>query len=131
MSDDVLFGDRFLTRYAGQILADPATAIVELVANAWDAHATRVDITWPDGNRTFAIRDDGVGMTSAEFLHRWRMLDYERLVEQGGRSVPPADIPDAKPRAVYGRNGKGRHAAFLFANFVPFCQKSDFCSLLS
>jgi hypothetical protein len=116
MSDDVLFGDRFLTRYAGQIIVDPATAIVELVANAWDAHATRVDITWPDGERKFAIRDDGAGMTTAEFLHRWRMLDYERLVEQGDRSVPPPDMPDAKPRAVYGRNGKGRHAAFLFAN---------------
>lgn len=116
MSDDVLFGDRFLTRYAGQIISDPATAIVELVANAWDAHATRVDITWPNGERAFAIRDNGVGMTPAEFLHRWRMLDYERLVEQGGRSVPPSDILDAKPRAVYGRNGKGRHASFLFAN---------------
>ena len=29
MSDDVLFGDRFLTRHAGRIIADPATAIVE------------------------------------------------------------------------------------------------------
>ncbi len=116
MSDEVLFGERFLTRYAGQIIADPATAIVELVANAWDAHATRVDITWPDGERSFSIRDNGVGMTPEEFRHRWRMLDYERLIEQGDRSVPPADIPDAKPRAVYGRNGKGRHAAFLFAN---------------
>lgn len=116
MSDDVLFGDKFLTRYAGQIIADPATAIVELVANAWDAHATRVDITWPNGERGFAIRDNGVGMTPAQFLHRWRMLDYERLIEQGARSIPPPDILDAKPRAVYGRNGKGRHAAFLFAN---------------
>lgn len=116
MSDDVLFGEKFLTRYAGQIIADPATAIVELVANAWDAHATRVDITWPGGEQAFTIRDNGVGMTPTQFMHRWRTLDYERLVEQGDRSTPPANLPNAKPRAVYGRNGKGRHAAFLFAN---------------
>lgn len=40
----VLFDDRFLDRYAGPIISDTAVAIVELVANAWDAYATRVDI---------------------------------------------------------------------------------------
>jgi hypothetical protein len=43
----VLFDDRFLDKYAGPIISDPAVAIVELVANAWDAYATQVDIVWP------------------------------------------------------------------------------------
>lgn len=33
----VLFEDRFLERYAGAITTDPVVAIVELVANTWDA----------------------------------------------------------------------------------------------
>jgi len=32
-----LFESRFLGRYAGAIMSDPTTALVELVANAWDA----------------------------------------------------------------------------------------------
>lgn len=112
----LLFGDRFLTSYAGQIITDPSTAIVELVANAWDAHATRVDIDWPRAGRPFRIRDNGEGMTAEAFMLRWRMLNYNRLEEQGSRSVPPADLENAVPRTVHGKNGKGRHAAFLFGD---------------
>jgi len=115
-SDGLRFGDKFLARHAGQIITDPATAIVELVANAWDAHANRVDIDWPRPGRPFRIRDDGGGMSAEQFMHRWRTLDYDRIEEQGSRSVPPSDEPNALPRTVYGRNGKGRHAAFLFGN---------------
>jgi hypothetical protein len=39
------FDERFLESYAGSIITDPATAIVELVANCWDAYATEVSIT--------------------------------------------------------------------------------------
>jgi hypothetical protein len=56
-----LFDERFMGRYAGAIMSDPTTALVELVANAWDAYATHVDIQWPDtdtGSR-FHIVDNG------------------------------------------------------------------------
>jgi hypothetical protein len=49
----VLFDERFLERHAGSIMSDTAVAIVELVANAWDAFATEVEITWP--NRTDGV----------------------------------------------------------------------------
>jgi len=115
---DVLFDDRFLDRYAGPIISDPAVAIVELVANAWDAYATRVDIVWPKRteNVSFSISDNGIGMTPEQFLRRWKTLDYNRIAEQGSRSVPPDDLQGAPVRNVYGRNGKGRHAAFGFSD---------------
>jgi len=47
-SKGTLFEERFLGRYAGSIMSDPTIAIVELVANAWDAYATAGDIQWPD-----------------------------------------------------------------------------------
>lgn len=50
MADDrsVMFDGRFLDRHAGSFIADLAVAPFELVANRWDAWATRVDIVWPD-----------------------------------------------------------------------------------
>jgi hypothetical protein len=113
-----LFDERFLGRYAGSIMSDPTTALVELVANAWDAYATKVDIHWPDSStRTlFQISDNGIGMTPAEFETRWRTLEYDRLSHQGGTVAPPSDLHGALPRKVYGRNGRGRHAAFLFSS---------------
>jgi len=114
----VLFDDRFLERYAGPILSDPAVAIVELVANAWDAYATRVDVVWPKRTEeiAFSITDNGKGMTSEQFERRWKTLDYNRIAEEGKRSTPPDDMKGASPRSAYGRNGRGRHAAFKFSN---------------
>lgn len=118
MSEQVtLFDERFLGRYAGSIMSDPTTALVELVANAWDAYATKVQIEWPDPTTgsPFAIRDNGTGMTEQELRRRWVWMDYNRLAYQGATAEPPPGVTGA-PRAVYGRNGKGRHAAFHFSS---------------
>lgn len=112
----VLFDARFLEKYAGNIISDTAVAIVELVANSWDAYATKVDITWPDrtANAGFAIKDDGKGMTRDEFFQRWSTLDYDKVAVEGDKVFPPEDLEGHPPRKPYGRNGKGRHAAFRF-----------------
>ena len=113
-----LFDERFLGRYAGAIMSEPTTALVELVANCWDAYATRVEIQWPEKATLthFSILDNGIGMTPADFDTRWRTLDYDRVVQQGLVAMPPPELEGALPRVVYGRNGKGRHAAFLFSS---------------
>ena len=114
----ILFADRFLDRYAGSIISDPAVAIVELVANAWDAYATRVDIQWPQRGEgiNFSITDNGKGMTPDQFHRRWSTLDYNRLNEEGSETAPPEELAGLSPRHVYGRNGRGRHAAFKFSD---------------
>ena len=45
------FGPNFLEDHTGLIMSDPKTALVELVANAWDAGADRIDISWPEDNQ--------------------------------------------------------------------------------
>lgn len=115
----VLFAPRFLEAHAGTaILKDPVTAIVELVANSWDAGAHNVSITWPDeaSGQRFRIEDDGHGMTDAEFQRRWFTLSYERLSEQGGFAQLPDANHDSPPRPAFGRNGLGRHAIFCFGD---------------
>lgn len=60
----ILFEERFLDKHAGQIISDTEVAIVELVANCWDAYATEVNISWPDASAgiAFQIADNGADL---------------------------------------------------------------------
>lgn len=109
------FGDAFFQDYAGKLVADTNVALVELVANCWDAGAKRVDITWPENNGGyFEITDDGHGMTKNEFEKIWGKFNYNRRDNQG----VTVDIPGIsnQKRKVYGRNGKGRYSLFCFSD---------------
>jgi DNA mismatch repair ATPase MutL len=65
------FGDDFLQHHAGSIITDPHYALVELVANCWDAGASNVNIEWlNNGSNNISIEDNGTGMTYAEFSER-------------------------------------------------------------
>lgn len=109
------FDESFLAHHTGQIMVDPEVAIVELVANAWDAGADRVEITWPSAaGDLIAISDDGAGMTKEEFTNRWRTLNYNRRAYQGVLADTPPGKAERK-RHAFGRNGVGRHAMFCFA----------------
>ena len=73
-----------MDRHAGSVVHDPHIAIVELVANCWDAGAACVEIAWPEETEgEIAIADDGVGMSDKEFRHRWMTLNYDRVAAQG------------------------------------------------
>lgn len=125
MEQSCLFGPNFLEKFVGKnILYDPKVAIVELVANAWDAGAKEVKITWPmlANEQFFSIADNGHGMSEQEFLSRWRTLAYDRIASQGD-SV----IVDNRRRTVFGKNGIGRFAGFCFGDsyYVESCKNEE------
>lgn len=112
-----LFEDRFLESFTGTaIINDQKVAIMELIANAWDAGATEVHITWPihDGDK-FSILDNGHGMTKKEFDQRFRTLAYDRTKKQGlYAEIPPQNKEIQQIRPAFGKNGKGRFGGFSF-----------------
>ena len=111
-----VFAGRFLQDHAGQIISEPRTAILELIANAYDAGATQIDIIWPtEKGEKFSVTDNGIGMTKAEFEKRWHTLCYDRAAEQGTEVIFPKSVRGVK-RTAFGHSGKGRYAPFCFAD---------------
>lgn len=118
--EPALFGENFLHSFAGKgITTDSKIAIIELIANSWDAGATKVQISWPieDGD-TFSIEDNGHGMNETEFNQRFKTLAYSRLRNQGNFAEIPLDHKSLiGKRPTFGRNGKGRLGGFAFGDF--------------
>lgn len=101
-----LFEEDYLIRTLGALVHSPEIALTELVANAWDAGATMVDIFIPDEyDQKLVVEDNGTGLTQEQFEQRWMKLGYNRMKHQGKNVLFPPNVEGK--RLAYGRNGVG------------------------
>lgn len=119
-----LFEEDYLVRTLGALAHSSETALTELVANAWDAGASEVQISIPEEqNELLIVEDDGTGLTKENFHNRWMKLGYDRIKHQGRKvEFPPGRNGN---RLAYGRNGVGPHGLLCFNNEYTVRTRAD------
>ena len=121
--NSVLHGRTLRLNYSGRIIdhlgiqmyQSPIAAIAELVANAWDADATKVSISLPRSispSAEITISDDGIGMNFNECQDRFLNVGRARRGGAGSERSP------LKQRRILGRKGIGKFAGFGIAQVL-------------
>ena len=87
--------------------------LAELIANAWDADATHVEIeirrdSIAADETTIVITDDGCGMNDNDLRRKYLKVGYQRRQEPSGDQTPGG-------RPVMGRKGIGKLSIFSIA----------------
>lgn len=93
------------------LITDDNIAVFELVKNAYDAYATRVDITFENiysENSRIIIKDNGKGMSLQDIKNKWLFVAYSAKKE--GTEDESFDYRDSiyQKRAFAGAKGIGR-----------------------
>lgn len=93
-------------------------AVAELIANAYDAEATRVDIDLQDkeGRKSISVADNGVGMSFDEINEKFLRIGRKRRSEDNGLS-------SNGKRKVTGRKGLGKLAFFGIGDVINVTTK--------
>ena len=92
--------------------------MAELVANAWDANATRVEIDIPTDplspdESEIVISDDGMGMSDNDIREKYVVTGRDRREEEG-KNTTTCPIH----RKVMGRKGIGKFSSFGVAKEI-------------
>ena len=106
---------RLLTMLGDQLIKNERIALVELIKNAYDADADRVDVRFEkfnldmthNGSSRIVVRDNGTGMTFDTVRNRWMnpAAPQKHLEKQRGDGRTPG-----KNRVIQGEKGIGRFA---------------------
>ncbi len=108
------FHGRIIDSLGIQMYQSPVAAIAELIANAWDADAKKVDVVLPDslGNHAvITIADDGIGMTLEQCQNCYLDVGRNRRADEETDHSPGG-------RPLLGRKGIGKFAGFGIADIV-------------
>ena len=97
--------------------------IGELVANAWDADATEVEITIPEtpieDASQIVVRDNGMGMSDEDIREKYLIVGRDRREKENTDRTP------MRKRPVMGRKGIGKFSAFGIARKLEIESAND------
>ncbi len=130
---------RLLTMLGDQLIKNERIALVELIKNAYDADADRVEVRFEDFREGMAhddasrivVRDDGVGMSLRTIRTRWMnpASPQKYLDKRKGRAKSPE-----KNRVIQGEKGIGRFAVLKLGKVITVTTRergSDFETVLA
>lgn len=114
---ELLFDVGTIKHLGLQMYSTLPPVISELVANAWDANATKVEINIPDSRfdstSEIVVQDDGIGMSDEDIRKAYLIIGRDRRKEDGtDRTSQPFERP------VMGRKGIGKFSAFGIAKEI-------------
>lgn len=105
-----------ITHLGVNLYSNTPSVLSEIVANAWDADATKVRITISDQEIT--IEDDGCGMTAEDINDKYLNIGYRRRENDGA-------VTKKYKRKVMGRKGIGKLSAFSIAKNVSVLSQKN------
>jgi hypothetical protein len=121
MSRTINFGvSPRLAALLGETYRSTEAALKELVDNAWDADANRIEVALPEPMTTdpIVISDDGHGMTPDQIEREYLEIARDR------RSVKGTHTPQ-KGRRVKGRKGIGKFSGLAAARYMEVVTVRD------
>lgn len=92
------------------LYSNTPAVISEVIANAWDADATRVEITIDTNDQTITVTDNGHGMDRDDINNRYLRVGYRRREMQGPYTP--------QGRRPMGRKGIGKLSLFSIAENI-------------
>lgn len=102
------------------LITSPDVAILELVKNSYDAHATKVEITFDDDY--LCIADNGKGMSKDDLINKWLFVAYS------AKSDGTEDLSyrsKIKQRHYAGAKGIGRMSCDRLARYLTLTTRSE------
>ena len=121
MSDDrylMTISLNVLNHLGLNLYSNRPAVIAEVIANAWDADATEIDVDFDVEAGTITVTDNGCGMDLAAVNDRYLTVGYQRRNGKDAEGLTP------KGRKPMGRKGIGKLSLFSIANKIYVHTKS-------
>lgn len=100
------------------LITSPNIAILELVKNSYDAHATKVEITFDEDK--LIIADNGKGMSLNDLINKWLFVAYSAKSD----GTEDQSYRSKFKRHYAGAKGIGRMSCDRLANFLTLTTRS-------
>ena len=101
------------------LITNPYIAILELVKNSYDAHATKVKITFD--NERLIIADNGKGMSKQDLINKWLFVAYSAKSD----GTEDKTYRNKIKRHFAGAKGIGRLSCDCLARFLHLVTRSE------
>ena len=101
------------------LYSNTPAVLAEVIANAWDADATTVNVNFDLDAKTITVTDDGHGMDLDDVNRKYLYVGFEKRTE--GKGLTPGGRPPM------GRKGIGKLSLFSIANQFEVFSRKEGC----